>query len=151
MLNIDAMIKSSMKEGNKANLNAYRNLKSKILVAKTAKNAKEYDDAMEISVISKYVKELTEGANAYFAADRDDLGSEYMEEADILSALLPKQPTEDEIESAVYDFIENNVGPIPENKTIAKNQMGLCIKYVKGVYPSADGKTVSEVVKRFIA
>lgn len=151
MININAMIKSSMKEGDNVRLNAYRNLKSKILVAKTAKNAKEYNEATEISLISKYVKELTEDANAYFAADRDDLGSAYMEEADILSGLLPKQPTDDEIECAIYDFIEKNNGPTPENKTILKNQMGLCIKYVKGVYPSADGKIVSEIVKRFIA
>ena len=150
MINIDAMIKSSMKEGNKVSLNAYRNLKSKILAAKKAKNIKEYNDATEINLISKYVKELTEDANAYFAADRDDLASSYMEEADILSTLLPKQPTDGEIECTVYDFIEKNNGPIPENKTISKNQMGLCIKYVKNVYPSADGKVVSEIVKRFI-
>lgn len=150
MINIDEMIKSSMKEGNKAKLNAYRNLKSKILVAKTAKNANGYDDATEIGVISKYVKELTDDANAYFAVDRDDLGSAYMEEADILSALLPKQPTDDEIKNCVWDFIESNIGPIPETKTIAKSQMGVCIKYIKGVYPSADGKKVSEIVRSFI-
>lgn len=148
MVDIDTMIKNSLKEGNKAKTKAYRNLKSKILLAKTAKNAKPYDDATEIGIISKYVKELTDAADAYFAMDRDDLGVEYTEEADILSVLLPKQPTEDEIEKCVYCFIEKNVGV--ENKTMPKSQMGVCIKYVKNTYPSADGKVVSEIVKRFI-
>lgn len=142
------MIKNSLKEGNKAKTKAYRTLKSKILLAKTAKNAKPYDDTTEIGIISNYVKELTDAADAYFAMDRDDLGVEYTEEADILSVLLPKQPTENEIEKCVYCFIEKNVGV--ENKTMPKSQMGVCIKYVKNTYPSADGKVVSEIVKRFI-
>lgn len=148
MIDVDTMIKNSLKEGNKVKTKAYRNLKSKILLAKTAKNAKPYDDATEISIISKYVKELTDAADAYFAVDRDDLGLEYTEEADILSVLLPQQPTEKEIENCAYGFIKENVGS--ESKTMPKFQMGSCIKYVKNAYPSADGKTVSEIVKRFV-
>lgn len=48
------------------------------------------------------------------------------------------------------DFIETNIAPIPENKLIPKCEMGMCIKYVKGKFPSADGKIVSDIVKRFI-
>lgn len=149
MLDIDSMIQHALKNGIKDQVRAYRNLKSKILIAKTAKNAK-YDDTVEITLISKYVKELEEGSSMYFAADRDDLGQEYAEEACILKALLPKQPTVEELTNTVWDFIETNNGPIPENKTISKSQMGICIKYVKSRYPSADGKTVSNIVKGFI-
>lgn len=150
MLDIDSMIQHALKNGIKDQVRAFRNLKSKILIAKTAKNAK-YDDATEIALISKYVKELEDGSNMYFAADRDDLGQEYAEEACILKALIPKQPTKDDVTSAVWNFIETNNGPVPENKTILKSQMGPCIKYIKSKYPSADGKVVSEIVKGFIA
>lgn len=151
MINIDEMIKSSLKDGNKTELNAYRNLKSKILTAKTAKNAKTYDDTMEISVISKYVKELKEDGENYYNAGRNDLGDDYIAEANVLEKLLPKAPSKDEITSCVWDFIKENNGSVPENKTILKSQMGTCIKYIKSKLPTADGKTVSEIVKEFIA
>lgn len=151
MLDIDLMIKNSLKGGNKTEVNAYRNLKSKILIAKTAKNAKPYDDTIEISIISKYVKELNEDSKSYFTAGREDLGKDYLDEANVLSKLLPKAVSVEEIEYAIWDFIETNNGPIPENKTIAKNQMGACIKYIKSKYPTADGKIISELVKKFIA
>lgn len=151
MINIDEMIKASLKDGNKAELNAYRNLKSKILTAKTAKNAKAYDDTMEISIISKYVKELKEDSENYYNAGRNDLGDDYVAEASILEKLLPKAPSKDEIASCVWDFIETNNGPIPENKSLLKSQMGACIKYIKAKFPAADGKMISEIVKGFIA
>ena len=150
MIDIDKMIQNALKNGIKDQVKAYRNLKSKILLAKTAKNAK-YDETTEVSIISKYVKELEADSASYFAVDRDDLGQEYAEEACILKALLSKQPTTEELTNAVWDFIETNNGPIPENKTISKSQMGICIKYIKSRYPSADGKIVSEIVRGFIA
>ena len=150
MIDIDKMIQNALKNGIKDQVKAYRNLKSKILLVKTAKNAK-YDETTEVSIISKYVKELEADSASYFAVDRDDLGQEYAEEACILKALLPKQPTTEELTNAVWDFIETNNGPIPENKTIPKSQMGICIKYIKNRYPSTDGKTVSEIVRGFIA
>jgi uncharacterized protein len=150
MIDIDKYIQTALKNGEKNRVNAYRNLKSKILLAQTAKNAKGYDDATELSIIGKYVKELNEDSKAYFAANRNDLAVEYVEEADILSEFLPNEPTEDEIKIAIAEFISLNNGPISDTKTLAKSQMGSCIKYVKNQYPTADGKKVSEVVKSFI-
>lgn len=150
MIDIDKYIQAALKNSDKNRVNAYRNLKSKILLAKTAKNAKDYDDATELSIIGKYVKELNDDSKAYFAANREDLALECVEEADILSEFLPKEPTEDEIKMAIADFIGLNNGPVSDAKTLDKRQMGPCIKYVKSQYPTADGKKVSEVVKSFI-
>ena len=57
MINIDLLIKNSMKSRNKTELRAYKNLKAEIQAFKTAKNAKPYDEASEISIIKKYGKE----------------------------------------------------------------------------------------------
>lgn len=148
MIDIDAMIQNALKKGIKDHVKAYRNLKSKILLAKTAKNAK-YDEATEISIISKYVKELETDSAAYFAADRDDLGQEYAEEACILKVLLPKPPKDEDIINAVWEFIRINIGL--DTTTIPQKQMGHCIKYVKEELPGADGRKVSDIVKGFIA
>lgn len=151
MLDIDLMIKDALKGGDKVKVNAYRNLKSKILIAKTAKNAKEYDEVAEISIISKYVKELTEDSKNYLSMNREDLAKDYSDEANVLSELLPKAATEEEIEDAVRDFsISIDNGQLPNGVLIPKNMMGLCIKSVKKKYPSADGKVISEIVRKYI-
>lgn len=51
MLNIDLLIKSSMKSKNQDELRAYKSLKAEIQLLKTAKNAKPYDEAAEIGII----------------------------------------------------------------------------------------------------
>lgn len=147
MLDIDLMIKNALKYGDKAKVNAYRNLKSKILLAKTAKNAKEYNDSVEIGIINKYVKELTEDANLYQEKGRTDLSQAYIDEANILSELLPKAPTNEEIESFIKVFIKESYN----SESIDKSKMGITIKAVKSKFPSADGKVVSEIVRNFIA
>ena len=146
MLDIDLMIKDALKSGNKAKVNAYRNLKSKILLAKTAKNAKEYNDSVEIGIINKYVKELTDDANLYQEKGRTDLTQAYVDEANILSELLPKAPTNEEVESFVKVFIKETY----DSEGIDKSKMGITIKAVKAKFPSADGKVVSEIVRKFI-
>ena len=146
MLDIDLMIKDALKSGNKAMVNAYRNLKSKILLAKTAKNAKEYNDSVEIGIINKYVKELTDDANLYQEKGRTDLSQAYVDEANILSELLPKAPTHEEVERFVKAFIKETY----DSDGIDKSKMGITIKVVKAKFPSADGKVVSEIVRKFI-
>lgn len=146
MLNIDLMIKSALKGGEKDKVNAYRNLKSKIMMTKTAKNAKEYDDVVEIGIINKYVKELIDDANLYQEKGRTDLSDAYTEEANILSELLPKAPTNDEIEKFVEGFIKDTY----DSRFIDTTNMGTTIKSVKAKFPSADGKTISDIVRTFI-
>ena len=54
MIDIDLLVKNSMKSRNKTELRAYKNLKAEIQAFKTAKNAKPYDEVAEISIIKKY-------------------------------------------------------------------------------------------------
>ena len=58
MINVDDLIKGSMKSRNQTELRAYKNLKAEIQAFKTAKNAKPYDEAAEISIIRKYCEKL---------------------------------------------------------------------------------------------
>lgn len=146
MIDIDLLIKDALKSGDKIKTNAYRNLKSKIMMVKTAKNAKPYDDAAEISLISKYAKELTEDAKLYQDKGRTDLSESYLQEVKILSELLPKEPTEVEIKEFIELYIKSEFNSV----SIDKSKMGVCIKAVKTKYPSADGKKVSEIVRTYI-
>ena len=151
MLNVDDLIKGSMKSRNQTELRAYKNLKAEIQAFKTAKNAKPYDEVAEIQLISKMCKKLEDGILGFSKAGREDLVSEYRDELTVLKKLLPEPVNE----SQVCSFIEHwclklclvDDEYFPE---IPKKEMGKVIKAVKDKYPQADGKLISSIVKKYV-
>lgn len=155
MINIDELIKTSMKAKNQVELRAYKNLKAEIQTFKTAKNAKPYDEVAEISIIKKYCEKLEKSILSFSEARREDLVAEYSDELEVLRKLLPKPVNESDIEYILYNwadeenFMDYSGNDLPEIK-IPKKEMGRAIKYLKSKFPQADGKVISEIVKRFI-
>ena len=155
MINIDELIKTSMKAKNQVELRAYKNLKAEIQTFKTAKNAKPYDEIAEISIIKKYCEKLEKSILSFSEARREDLVAEYSDELEVLRKLLPKPVNESDIEYILYNwadeenFMDYSGSDLPEIK-IPKKEMGRAIKYLKSKFPQADGKVISEIVKRFI-
>ena len=141
---INSMIMTSMKSGEKEKAETYRLIKAKLLEAKTAKNAKPIDEVAEFTILNKMVKERLDDAANYEANGRKDLANKERIEASIISELLPKAATEDEINNAIDEFVSNN-------GCIDKKSMGLAIKYVKSKYATADGKLVSTLVMKRIS
>ena len=155
MLNVDDLIKRSMKAKNQVELRAYKNLKAEIQTFKTAKNAKPYDEVAEISIIKKYCEKLEKSILSFSEAHREDLVAEYSDELEVLRKLLPKPVNESDIEYILYNwadeenFMDYSGNDLAEIK-ITKKEMGRAIKYLKSKFPQADGKVISEIVKRFI-
>ena len=155
MINIDELIKTSMKAKNQVELRAYKNLKAEIQTFKTAKNAKPYDEVAEISIIKKYCEKLEKSILSFSEARREDLVTEYSDELEVLRKLLPEPVNESDIEYILYNwadeenFMDYSGSDLPEIK-IPKKEMGRAIKYLKSKFPQADGKVISEIVKRFI-
>ena len=90
MLNIDNLIKESLKAKKTVDLKVYRNLKADIMAFKTQKNAPEYTEESEIKVIQKYAKRLEDSISEFTKAGREDLAEEYRDEWYVLQLLLPK-------------------------------------------------------------
>lgn len=107
MINVNELIKQAMKSKNQVELRAYKNLKSEIQVLQTAKNAKPYDEAAEIQLISKMCKKLEDGCKEFSEAGRDDLASEYRDELEVLKKLLPEPVNESEICSELCIWAES--------------------------------------------
>ena len=150
MLNIDELIKESLKNKKTVELKAYRNLKSEITLAKTAKNAMGFNEAVLFSIITKYCKKLEDAEKQYSQAGREDLGSECRDELEVLRKLLPEPVKESEICDFVlsYALDRNWAGTVISTKVmIPKKSMGEVIKATKAQFPTADGKMISEVVK----
>lgn len=150
MLDIDKLIKDSMINKDAAGLRVYRNLKTDIMNFKTQKNAPNYDEAAELKIIQKYSAKMEDAEKQYLEAGREDLVQECREELDILKTLLPKPVTPEEIEHFLWEYgISNEI--IYESKLIIpKKSMGIVIKLVKETYPTADGKMVSDIVKKYV-
>ena len=157
MINIDELIKTSMKAKNQVELRAYKNLKAEIQTFKTAKNAKPYDEVAEISIIKKYCEKLEKSILSFSEAHREDLVLEYSDELEVLRKLLPEPVGEREICSFIGNDQEyfsqfedeylNEKGEIVKGIQIPKKEMGNAIKYLKSKFPQADGKLISGIVK----
>ena len=144
-----------MKSGDKVALRAYKNLKAEIQKVKTAKNAKPYTDATEIQLISKMCKNLEDAILDFSKAHRDDLVADYTSELEVLKKLLPEPVNESQICSFVEEYCLNNnfVGNTEAQENIIqipKKEMGKVIKVVKEIYPQADGKLISSIVKKYV-
>ena len=139
---IEKMIMEALKAGEKTKAGVFRMLKSEFIVFKTAKNAKPLDEAAEITIIKKMIKQRQDAAKEYLAAGRLELADNELEEVDVLKPLLPAEISEEEIKEAVKE-ISNTIEPVKKN-------MGVFMKAVKSKYPTADGKTVSQIVSTFL-
>ena len=155
MIDVNELIKTSMKSGDKGALRAYKNLKAEIQKVKTAKNAKPYTDAAEIQLISKMCKNLEDAILDFSKAHREDLVADYTSELEVLKKLLPEPVNESQICSFIEEYCLNNnfvrSTEAQENIVqIPKKEMGKVIKAVKDKYPQADGKLVSSIVKGYV-
>lgn len=162
MIDINSLIKEAMKSKNQTELRAYKNLKAEIQLLKTAKNAKPYDEAAEIQLISKMCKRLEEDIRGFSEAHREDLESECRDELEVLKKLLPEPVNE----SQIYSFIEDDEEYFEKfwvtkyyndsdeetymEINIPKKEMGNAIKYLKSKFPQADGKMISDIVKKYV-
>lgn len=138
-------LKEAMKAKDEAALRGIRAIKSAILLAKTDGSGKEIDEAREIAMLQKLVKQRKESLGIYETQNREDLAKVEREEIAIIERYLPKQMDESEIEEAVKGIIAE-VGA-----TSAKDMgkvMGTATKTFAG---KADGKLVSEIVKKLLA
>lgn len=155
MINIDELIKNAMKSKNKTELEAYKNIKVEIQKNQTAKGAKPLTDESQLQIISKYAKSLEDAIKQFSEAHRDDLVSEYTSEWEVVKKLLPEPVNESQIYSEFVQWVNkmNFSDKNPEEYAVVeipKKEMGTAIKYLKSKFPTADGKMISEIVKKYL-
>ena len=129
-----------MKAGNKERANVFKLIKAKMMEFVTRSDKPVLDTKAEITILNKMLKERNDTAAEYFKAGRQELANQELFEANIISELLPKAASEEEIKNAISEYITSN-GPC----TI--KQMGAIIKYVKSKFDNVDGALTSKLVK----
>lgn len=150
MLNIDELIKNSLKAQDTVSLRVYRNLKTDIMAFKTQKNTPVYDEAAELKLIQKYSAKMEDAEKQYSQAGREDLATECREDLEVLRKLLPEPVSPNKIHKFVYDYCEENDFHNNEELVLPRKFMGAAIKAVKEAFPTAEGKMISEIVKTYV-
>ena len=136
----------AMKAKDKVTLEALRNIKKVFIEAKTAPGANDtLDDAAALKILQKLAKQGHDSADLYTQQNRPDLAEAEMAQVKVIESYLPKALSAEEIEAAVKEIIaQTGATSIKEMGKV----MGVASKQLAG---KADGKAISDVVKKLLA
>ena len=111
----------------------------------SGKEARELNDAEIITVLSREAKKRREAAEAFDQAGAKDRADQERAEGVVIGEYLPKQLTEDEINSLIAVAMAETGASTPA-------QMGLVMKSLQPkIAGKADGGLVSSLVKAALA
>ena len=141
---INEDLKNAMKSKDTFKLSVLRMLKSALQLEQISKKH-ELDDNEIASVLKKQVKVRKDSLEEYKKYDKADEVAKLEEEISVLSAYLPEELSEEEIEKIVWSAID-------EIKPTSMKDMGLVMKKVNEllVGKNADMSLVSKLVKEKI-
>lgn len=137
---------AAMKAKDKVRLEALRNIKKVFIEAKTAPGANDtLADADAMKILQKLAKQGDDSAALYASQGRQDLADAELAQVEVIKSYLPQPMTAEEIEAAVRGIIaETGAQTIKDMGRV----MGVASKQLAG---RADGKTISEAVRRLLA
>lgn len=139
-------IKKAMLAREKVRLEALRGIKKEFLEAKTAKGANgELSDETATKILVKMVKQRKESAAIYAENNRQELADNELAEAAVIEEYLPKALTPEELEAELKAIIAEVGAEGPQH---LGKVMGIASKRLAG---RAEGKTISETVKKLLA
>jgi uncharacterized protein len=132
---IQGDVKDAMKAGEKDRVHALR------LVVNELQKAVKENGAEELEVLQRERKRRLEAAEAYREGGAADRAEAEEREAEIISAYMPEQISDEELNAIVGDAVAESGATSPKEMG---QVMALVMPQVKG---RADGKRVSAVVK----
>ncbi|MGA0257463.1 MAG: GatB/YqeY domain-containing protein [Saprospiraceae bacterium] len=139
-----ADLKEAMKTKDQASLRAIRAAKAAILLFKTDGSGKELDEAAEIKLIQKLVKQRQDSLEIYKNQGREDLAVIEREEIEVLKRYLPEEISEDDLRA----FLEKLISELgAEGMKDMGRVMGMASQKLAG---KADGKTISSIVRNLL-
>jgi uncharacterized protein len=144
-LRINEDLKTAMKSGDKVAMRGIRAIKSAILLFKTDGSGRELDDASEIQLLQKLVKQRLDSLEIYQAQNRPDLAVTEEEEIAIIRKYLPEQLDDTALQSHIQAIVEE-IGA-SGMKDMGK-VMGLANQRLAG---KAEGARIAVIVKSILA
>ena len=144
-LRINEAIKEAMRAKNEGRLRGLRDVKAQLLLAKTDGTGNTIDEAREIQILQKMVKQRRDSMNLFLEQNREDLAQKEQEELVAIEEFLPQQMDAAELEALVSRIIaESGANSVKDMGRV----IGLASKELAG---RADNKVVAEVVKKLLS
>ena len=137
-------LKEAMKDKDLTRKNTVQMIRAAILQVEKDKQI-ELTDEQVIEIIAKESKKRKDAQSEFERSGREDLIEQNKTEIQILAEYLPKQLTIEEVEEIVKTVIS-------ETGASSIKEMGIVMKTAKDkIGAAADGKTISDAVKKLLA
>lgn len=143
--NIMEDLKEAMKAKDQAALRAIRAIKSAILIFKTDGSGNVLDEAGEIKLIQKLIKQRQDSLEIYRTQNRTDLAQVEEDEINVIMKYLPKQLDSEELMTEIKAIIAST------GATSVKDMGKVMAEANKILAGKADGKSISEAVKKLLS
>ena len=139
-------LKTAMLNKDEAALRSLRAIKAAILLAKTAEGAtEELDEAAEIKLLQKLVKQRKDSWEIFQQQNRPELAVKEAEEIAVIERFLPKPMSEEELRTVLKQILLEVGATSPADMG---KVMGAANKAFAG---KVDGKTLSALVKQMLS
>lgn len=143
---IDQEIKKAMMAKDKVQLETLRSVKTAFMESTTAKGSSgELTEEQSVAILQRMVKQRKDSAAIYEEQNRVELAQQELKELEVLQSYLPKQLTQDELEKAIGDIIEQ--AGATSLKDMGK-VMGAATKALAG---KAEGRAIADTVKKMLS
>ena len=126
---------------------ALSSIKAKITEGEKLNGNSELSDQEVLKVITTAIKQRKQSYDAFMLGNREDLAINEQEEMKVLEIYLPKQMTEEEIESAVRTIIQEMSAVVTNPQALTGKTIGEFNKQYQGM---ADITVVKSIVNNLI-
>ena len=134
---IDTAIELFRKDSNITFLEIAKLIKAAILNNKHSENP-----VSELEVLQKMAKEREKAIAIYEKAGRDDLALKETKELGYIQGIMPKEPSEQEIEELIVELMEATTLTIKDTKGV--------IADVQSTFPTAQKSTIVKIFKSLL-
>jgi len=140
-------MKSAMKARDKVRLRTLRGLRSSLMnktIDKRQGDDAELDDAEQLAVVRKEVKQRKDSIEQFKDAGRDDLVEKEEEELEVLKEFMPEPMSEENLRAILQEIIDD-VGAT--DMSGMGSVMGRAMDRLRG---KVDGSRVQQIVKEIL-
>ena len=129
-------------EGARKNSNTFILEMAKLIKAALINNKHSEKPVSELEVLQKMAKEREKAIAIYDKAGRDDLALKETKELGYIRGMIPKEPSEQEIEELIAELMEATTLTIKDTKGV--------IADVQSTFPTAQKSTIVRIFKSLL-
>ena len=115
---------------------------AKLIKAALINNKHSENPVSELEVLQKMAKEREKAISIYEKAGRDDLALKETKELGYIRGMIPKEPSEQEIEELIVELMEATTLTIKDTKNV--------IADVQSTFPTAQKSTIVKIFKSLL-